>query len=335
MTDLHTPPTLADAVTVYLTNLRSTRSHHVNQAYNQALAYFLRFLHSNYRIGTASIQANHTTNAWAEAFLTELQANHAVETEHLYTRAILDFYRFLSSEQLAHNINLAELEAHFTARRRRRPHQVPELPTQAIQQLIEFAARPPIPPPLLHQPRARLRYYRDRAFIFVLAETGLRLTETCNLRRRQLDLNTKFIELDTHYHFNISTTTITLLKTYLDLRGPYEQSLSSSTRATLHLFARHDKRAGNQILGITRWTAANIIDQWVSLALAPEVCQELVKQGQKITAHSIRHYFIIETLNQTNDLGETQRLARHLDSYTTRQYLNILDRADETNETSS
>jgi integrase len=89
----------------------------------------------------------------------------------------------------------------------------------------------------------------------------------------------------------------------------------------LALFARHDKKAGNNILPISRWTAANIIHQWTMSSLPPDIRADLTAQGITISPQTFRHYFVITVLQRTGDIAETQYLARHADTATTRRYL--------------
>jgi integrase len=110
----------------------------------------------------------------------------------------------------------------------------------------------------------------------------------------------------------------TAISTYLSRRSNLDQQNPTDTP----LFARHDKRASKRVLPISRWTGANIVENWVNYALDASIRAQLDSEKITITPHSFRHYFILDALAQTDhDIAATQTLARHGDRSTTRRYL--------------
>ena len=315
-----TSPTLDRAIEGYLSGIRQKHSPQTSAAFNQALHLFERFLHQNLTIQPARTPASAARAGWAKEFLRYLQENHSVETEHLYSRAILNFYQYLEDEELA-PISAETLREHFTTTRRRKEHTIPTPPLEAIEQILSYARHMPMPAKESTNPREYLRLHRDRAFILTLAETGLRVSEICALRRRDVDLERRSLTVSARLELPLSPTTATSIRSYLEKRAELDQKQRLVPIEDLPLFARHDKRAGKRVLPISRWTGSNIVEQWVRLALPAKVQHELEEKNQRITPKAFRHYFVITTLKQTGDLAITQMLARHMDRSTTRRYL--------------
>ncbi len=318
------PRTLQEAIAHYLNRVDLTHSPQVGAAYTQALNLFRQMLHSQLHLDAQREPITNLSIAWGQAYLTYLQSARSVETEHLYSRALVDFFDYAEKKGWA-AVNAAEMAAYVAAHRRPKEHNIPHPPLEAIDRLLAYVAAVPVPSGSHTSERERLRVLRDRAFLLTLAETGLKVSEICALRRRHFRAEARAIQLDDEGPtLRLTPITSQAISTYLRERVKLDTSQTLQPSADLPLFARHDKRAGKRVLPFTRWTSANIIESWTRLALPAAERAALEATGRHITAQTFRHYFVINTLAQTRDLTITRTLARHGDLSTTRRYLRAL-----------
>lgn len=318
------PRTLQEAIAHYLNWVDQNHSPQVSAAYTQALNLFQQMLHSQLHLDALHEPITNLSTAWGQAYLAYLQSTRSVETEHLYTRALVDFFDYVEKKGWA-AVNATEMATYVAAHRRPKEHAIPHPPLEAIDRLLAYVAAAPVPSGPHVSERERLRILRDRAFLLTLAETGLKVSEICALRRRHFRAEARAVQLDDEGPtLRLTPITAQAISTYLRERVNLDTIQTLQPSADLPLFARHDKRAGKRVLPFTRWTAANIIDDWVRLALPTTERAALEAAGKHITAQTFRHYFVINTLAQTGDLATTRTLARHGDLSTTRRYLRAL-----------
>jgi integrase len=169
---------------------------------------------------------------------------------------------------------------------------------------------------------ARLRNYRDRAFLLTLADTGLRVHEACNLRRGDIDWNEGRAIIigkgNQQAVVRFSTRALSALRDYINLRAQLDGA-SGRPLTSLPLFARHDRGAGKKIKPITTTTGRNIVNQHARNALGEEAASE-------ITPHSFRHYFVTTVLRGSGgNLKLAQELARHKNIAVTQRYAHLSD----------
>jgi site-specific recombinase XerD len=163
---------------------------------------------------------------------------------------------------------------------------------------------------------------RDRALLFTLADTGLRVHEACNLRRGDLDWNEGRAVLigkgDRQAVVRFSERSLRCLRQYLAARAQLDGATSRPLSA-LPLFARHDRAAGARVLPISTTTARAIVRQRVGQALGE------THRGS-ITPHSFRHYFVTTVLRGSGgNLKLAQELARHRSIAVTQRYAHLSD----------
>lgn len=319
-----TPPaTLQDALDAYIAGTERTASPQLTTAYQQALKLFIDVLETEQGIKATTTPVTALRVGWAEDYLNYLQQHRAVETEHLYSRAILDFYAEVEGNGWA-EVDTEALSRLLQEKRRPKQHRIPDPPTEAIDRIIDYATATPVPAGEHVHERDRLRLLRDKAFVLVLADTGLKVSEMCDLRRSQLGAELRTLQID-GTTLSLATRTRRAIQRYLTAREKLDsQQTATTNQETLPIFARHDKRASNAVLPISRWTAANIVDEWVRLALPTEERHQLEASGQAISPQTFRHYFVLTTLEHTGDVSQTQALARHTDRSTTRRYMHTL-----------
>ncbi len=112
--------------------------------------------------------------------------------------------------------------------------------------------------------------YRDRAFLYTLADTGLRVHEACGMRRGDLDWNEgRAIVIgkgDRQAVVRFSKRSLNALKDYLRARSTLDGA-SGRPLSSLPLFARHDLGAGKKVKPVTTATGRNIVNQRVEEVL--------------------------------------------------------------------
>lgn len=324
MTIPGTPASLQEAITEYLSGCARRYSAQTAAAYTQALNLFQQVLQKRLRLVARHIPVAALQASWVHAYLAYLQEERSVETEHLYSRALIDFVS--CAEQAGWTtIDTAQLVQFVIDHRRPKDHAIPQPPIELIDRLLAYVASAPVPTgPHINQ-RELLGMLRDKAFVLTLAETGLKVSEITALRRQNFDNEQRCIALpDDGPNLHLSRATAQAVTAYLRERARLDSAQTLQLPGALPLFARHDKRAGTKVLPFSRWTASNIISAWADLALSSQERAALDASGQRITPQTFRHYFVITTLSQTGDLSSTRALARHGDLSTTRRYLRAL-----------
>lgn len=313
------PGTLTEAIAEYLALVAQTSTPHVHAAATQALTLFKDMLRRQYKLSPTKIAPYQLGAGWFAAYLSYLQTTKAIETEHLYSRALLDFYTHAAASRWT-EANPQTLQAYLNQHRRPKQHHIPDPPTDLITIFLTRLAAVPVPDSTTASLRDRLRIQRDKAFIPTLADTGLKVSEICDLRRNHYLANKSCVRLHPQTTLPLQAQANTALTAYLTLRNQLDQK-QPYTQADLPLFARHDKRTSNHVLPISRWTAANIINHWLTTLLSPSERAQLHHPDKAISPQTFRHYFVVTTLATTGDIAHTQALARHSDRSTTRRYL--------------
>ena len=309
--------TVAQAIAAYLDSVWLARSESTARTYRNAMKAFRKVLeqHKLPPEDTAITELDEEAIVW----LATAMKDNAPSTERLYLTATSGFYEYLAAEKLA-DINLPRLRLLIRQRARRSGQRLPQFPRDEIEKIILYAIN------LIKQPGEnaadRLRNLRDRSFLLVLADTGLRVHEACGLRRGDVDWNeAKAIIIgkgDREAVVRFSSRSLVTLKQYLEVRGTLDGS-SGRQLTSLPLFARHDKGAGSKVLPITTTTGRNIVRQRVNESLGADAVG-------KITPHSFRHYFVTTVLRGSGgNLKLAQELARHKNIAVTQRYAHLAD----------
>jgi integrase/recombinase XerC len=183
------------------------------------------------------------------------------------------------------------------------PKQTAEIsyPGVKIQRILDYTKR--IDP-------ADIRMRRDLAFIWSLAETGLRVSEACNLRIGQIkEWRAAFIgKGDILRSVKFGKHSRALINSYLRAR----LGTDGPQRDMLPLFIRHDKAAGKTVKPITSKIGEQIIHNLATLALGAEY-------DPSITCHKFRHYYISAIL-RVKGMKAAQVGAGHKLITTTQRY---------------
>jgi len=305
------------ATEVFLSVLEESRSLNTARTYKQALQRFSETL-QRLGINTDETTVQETREDWMRDFIRDLK-DYAPATEQLYLTGLVGFYEFLASEYDL-TINLARVRALIRRRQRRIPAKLPQFPRESIERVLVYV-EDELDVPVLNE-LERLRRIRDRAFVLLLADTGLRISEACALTRGQLDFEEQravvTIKGNRESIVRFSDRSLHAVRVYLKLRQERDGATGKPLSA-LPVFARHDKGAGKRILAISTVGARNIVDRWVVAALGETA------RGT-ITPHSFRHYFVTVVLRASGgNLRLAQELARHKNISITQRYAHLSD----------
>ena len=308
--------TIHQAIENYLDSVKMARSSHTASTYTNAMQYFMTSLARHHiEIDQAEINTlSEDSIVWLAADLKD----HAATTERLYLTAASGFFAYLAADNLA-AINLPRVHLLIQQRARRPGLRLPQFPISAIETVLAHADELSKKP--YEDKNDHLINLRDRAFLFTLADTGLRVHEACGLRRGDLDWNEgKAMIIGKGNRQDIvrfSTRATDALLDYLNERRKIDGS-SNRPLTSLPLFARHDRGAGTKIKPMTTTTGRNIV--------AERIVEFLGKDAVgTITPHSFRHYFVTRVLRASGNLKLAQELARHKNIAVTQRYAHLSD----------
>jgi site-specific recombinase XerD len=307
--------TIQEAIDRYLRQIRRSKSSNTASAYRQGLKAFAACMaQSDAEINFAEAGIETLSPLWLELFLNQLHKQ-SVSTEHLYTTAVAGFYRYVAAQEWT-KLNLSTLDFEMSQRRSqgKRLHVFPEGDVEKVLAYIQDAVKFPTKTLV-----AKLTIQRDSALLITLADTGLRVSEACALRRGDIDwerLRAIIIgKGDKQAIVRFSQRSMHFISRYLAVRSELDQL--QGRQNVLPLFARHDKKAGRRVLPISTRTAENIVTRYVVKALGEEA------RGT-ITPHTFRHFFVTRAARQ-RDIMLAQHLARHESINTTSGYAHLTE----------
>ncbi|MCX6082493.1 MAG: tyrosine-type recombinase/integrase [Chloroflexi bacterium] len=303
-----------DAVSKFVRMVEQSRSANTSTSYAKGLRFYCLILQEN-GLDEKSLPANQISED-SLIWLLDALKDYSPATEQLYTATVTRFFNFLVAEKIS-DINLSRAKEIVRMRSRRLGQRLPQFPRNEIEQIIDFVLGMPIS---ATEPEI-YRDLRDKAFLIMLADTGLRVHEACNLRRGDIDWNEGRAIIigkgNKQAVVRFSKRSMTAIKDYLKARSKLDGS-SGRSMTSLPLFARHDKGAGKKIKPISPTTGRNIVDERIRQVLGDEA------KG-KITPHSFRHYFVTTVLRASGNLKLAQELARHANIAVTQRYAHISD----------
>ena len=307
---------IATVINEYIVIVNSARSANTGRTYKNAMNSFSNMLQLH-QLPTASTPISALSEDTASWFIASLK-DYSPTTERLYLTAMAGFFEYLSAERLC-EINLPRLRLLIRQRARKPGQRLPQFPYNNIEIVLDNANKVAQFPD--DDPTSRLINLRDRAFLYTLADTGLRVHEACGLRRGDLDWNEGRALIigkgNQQAVIRFSLRSLGALKDYLSTRASLDGA-SGRNLASLPLFARHDRGAGKKIKPMTTTTGRNIVDHRVSQALGNE-------SVGSITPHSFRHYFVTVVLRSSGNLKLAQELARHKNITVTQRYAHLSD----------
>lgn len=235
-------------------------------------------------------------------------------TKQIWRSAVLGLYTFCKSSDLA---EMKGITKHYTRRQGKR---MVNFNREAIEQVIEYCSRLSGDLPAL----------RDRAFVLTLADTGLRISEACALKRGDIDWQEARAIIigkgDKQDVIRFSSRSIQAMREYHIACA----SIEPNTRLPLKsqpVFARHDIRASRKIKPISpsgMWTA---IKGDPKQGIKGRI-EEAGVDRTLVRIHDFRHYFVTMTYLARGNLKLSQELARHNSIDTTNRYTHFGGEAD-------
>ena len=235
-------------------------------------------------------------------------------TKQIWRSAVLGLYTFCKSGDLA---EIKGITKHYTRKQGKR---MVNFDREAIEKVIEYCSNLSGDLPAL----------RDRAFVLTLADTGLRISEACALKRGDIDwMEARAIIIgkgDKQAVIRFSNRSIQAMREYHTACA----SIEPNTRIPLRsqpVFLRHDIRASKKIKPISAsgmWTA---IKGDPKQAIKGRIEAAGVDRSL-VRIHDFRHYFVTMTYLAKRDIKLSQELARHSSIDTTNRYTHFGGEAD-------
>ncbi len=309
--------TVQDTLNAYLDGVAISRSPNTARTYRNAVNAFSTSMRDQGRDPEAT-DVQEVSENWIVEFARHL-APYSPASERLYLTALTGWYEYLAAEKEA-DINLPRLRLLIRRRARRPGQRLPQFPRNDIETILEHAMTLNATDDA--DERDWLRALRDRALLFTLADTGLRVHEAVGLRRGDIDWNEGRAILigkgDREAVVRFSSRTLRYMKAYLDRRSALDGA-SGRPMSAMPMFARHDRGAGRRVLPISTTTARSIVHKRGLEALGAQ-------QSAAITPHSFRHYFVTTVLRGSGgNLKLAQELARHRSIAVTQRYAHLSD----------
>lgn len=284
----------------FLDAIKYSRSPKTYETYRQALKQFLEVVGAD---------AELTSETYVQ-FLQSLK-EYSPSTQATYKTALLGLYGYYA--EAGGPVSVLALKSSARRFLKKKGQRLPQFDRDAIEDIIAYAKT-------LTRDLSELR---DKAFIFTLADTGLRISEACGLRRGDLDWKEGRALIvgkgDKQAVVRFSTRAISAIKEYLNARAKLDGA-TGKPLSSLPLFARHDKKSGKRVLKVSSNGMWYAIKQRVTeTGMTPDT----------IRIHDFRHYFVTMIYLATGDLKAAQELARHSDSKTTSLYAHMGGKVDE------
>lgn len=224
-------------------------------------------------------------------------------TQALYRSAIKGLYLFAADTD--NSINTAFFEQTNRRLALKPTKSLIMFNREGIEQIIQYC----------NTIRNDITELRDRAFILLLADSGLRVSEACNLRIGYVDLPECQAVVTgkgrKEARVKFSNRAADALRDYLQARD--------YTNKATPLFIRHSKKAAGKIQQVKAG------DMWHAIK------RRTVEAGvdpATIRVHDFRHYFVTVVLASSGNLKLAQELARHEKTETTGRYAHFMGDTD-------
>jgi site-specific recombinase XerD len=327
--------TIGEAIKQYLNHVKASQSRGPARTYATGLRHVRRYLRDR-SLPPDQTDVPNLTLATATGFITWLydylldevaggQPEKIAEaTKATYFAAISGFFEYLIIQAQLLPMTTSEYDtlrkALARAAKRQRRDELPpdKLPSQEIIEALLAEARKPLDPPedMAEGERRRqeLARLRNIAMIEALLSSGMRVGELVRLERGHLLYEVqgavvKYAKGKKEREVLFSDRAWGAIQAYLRAR---QDGAQRRPLAGLPVFARHDRRAGSQLLRLSTRSVQNIFFKLASRAG--------ILERFHLTPHTLRHFFATEFLSETGDLALTQYALGHASPTTTRIY---------------
>jgi integrase len=304
--------TLEGAVEIFLGDLRlAPRS---RKTYRQGLKKFLDHLERHEGIDPPSmpvtgVTIEHVTTFAATIVPSDIRTPEEVSrmrTAQNYLAAVRKFCAWLSAYDLHPDLSTDKLRVRIAAMMPRFTPPPPDVRLSDLERIVEFVSNGPRE----EKPHLELRRLKVRAMILFMFRTGVRVSELCALRRRDIELNDGTAGIyrakggkSRTVHFDAETATA--LVTYWNARGDQVRGAGA-----LPAFSGRDK-VGQPGNAISPRTVEHIV---------AEICKQIGIESD-VTPHSFRHGLATELVRRRVRESTVQTILGHASPQTTRIYV--------------
>ena len=239
----------------------------------------------------------------------------AERTVRTYVTAVNRFYNFLARQEYT-TPNLEMVREKLRATRRRYSPSIPFIGTATIEKIIDHVKTRPAQT----DPKLEVKRKRDIALVVVLARTGLRLSELCNLQRRDIRPDDGLLLVrggkgGKDRVVDINPEVLTVLRSYWQAADRGRVPYDTRPLADLPAVAGHDKRTP-LLQPISPKTVERIVEGYVNgLGIS-----------EHVTPHSFRHGFATVLVENDVNLLLVKELLGHANISTTQVYAHLSDR---------
>lgn len=302
--------TINEAVTAFLVNLSGNTQRAYAQDFMNEATGFLMVMES-YKI-RRDMPLNTLTERHGVQWIQWMWDKLNQSTIQRRSSAFREFCRFCRSAY-GLNISAESFSEHLkTMKLRPKSKNRKTVPMSKVDRIIEHVTSPVTGKA---DELTLLRKYRDRAFILAIADSGLRVSEACAIKRGDLDIKERFAVITgkglKKAVIRFSKRSLTAIQSYLAMRGKHDGA-TGKPLSSLPLFAR---TTPTKVKPIGPQTGRAIVNDLAIESLGADYV------AGEITPHSFRHYFVMVALKNTGgDLKKVKELARHESITTTEIY---------------
>jgi site-specific recombinase XerD len=299
----NTSPTISRYLNMWLSARREAKSIHTFEASKNAAKAFLNAVGD---IPLPSLTEDHYSK-----FLSTLKRRNPY-TEQLYAALIYGWFVYLGGEEIK-PLNMFKLKYIRENRQRHPGRRLRKFHRADIEKLkraaIDFKVKD-----------GQLTAARARAMVILSIETGLRVSELCKLRMRNLDfqqLNGTVIgKRDKERKFYFTNKSTQAIQDYLHMRKVKEPRRGRDLKPEdVPIFVSHSKRGHSKLEPMDTDTAR--------LDLYQMVITFVGNPKYKITPHVLRHFAGNELRKVTEDLEVVRSILGHDSIATTQGYMHV------------
>ncbi len=316
------PITIETAVEMFFGDLRlAPRS---KKTYRHGITKFIRHLESHEGIDptvapVTAITADHVTSFATLVIPPDIRSPEevsAMRTAQNNLSAVRKFCAWLSAYDLHPGLSTDRMRVRIAALMPRFTPPPPDVKLSDLERIVEFVRTPET----TDKPETTLRNYKIRAMILMLFRTGVRVSELCAFRRRDIELVDGTASVyrakggkSRTVHFDAETAQA--LQAYWNMRGDAIRGAGA-----FPAFSGRD-RIGEPGTPISTRTVEHIIS---------ELCTRLGIESE-ITPHSFRHGLATEMVRRRVRESTVQTILGHASPQTTRIYVHksAIEVADE------